>query len=308
MSEPIIEARGLVKRYGKVTAVDGVDLAVAPGEIYGLLGPNGSGKTTTILMLLGLTEVSQGSVRVVGLDPTREPLEVKRQVGYMPDLVGFYEHLSGRANLRFTGWLCGLAGAELEERIAAALDEVGLGTAGDRPVRTYSHGMRQRLGLAEVIVKRPRVAILDEPTNGLDPSATHEFLALVRRLKESGMTILLCSHLLDRVQAVCDRVGLFHRGKLVLEGTVAELARRVLGGADRIEVEAQGDGLDAALKAVPGVIAVERSGEGRYWLEADGDPRPSIAEAVVRAGARLTGLRRRDPSLDEIYTQYFARV
>src|SRR5690554_1861836 len=159
----VIATRGLVKRYRDTTAVDNLNLTIAPGEIFGMLGPNGSGKTTTILMLLGLTDITAGSVSVVGLDPAREPLEVKRQVGYLPDTVGFYDHLSARENLRYTGRLCGIQRAALEERIDSALAEVSLGAVADRRVGTFSRGMRQRLGLAEILMKQPRVAILDEP-------------------------------------------------------------------------------------------------------------------------------------------------
>src|SRR5690606_953307 len=223
----VIEARGLTKRYGRITAVDGIDLEIRRGEVFGLLGPNGSGKTTTILMLLGLTDVSAGTVRVLGLDPAREPLAVKRRVGYMPDTVGFYDHLSARANLRYTGRLAGIDRAVLDERIDGALAQVGLRDTADRRVGAFSAGMRRRLGLADILIKEPEIAILDEPTNDLDPTATREFLDLILELKRRDITVLLSSHLLERVQAVCDRVALFHRGRIALEGTVAALAQQV---------------------------------------------------------------------------------
>src|SRR5262245_45859146 len=151
MNTPVIEARDLVKRYGGATAVDGVSFTIAPGEIFGLLGPNGAGKTTTILMLLGLTDISSGEARVLGHDPVREPLAVKRRVGYLPDSVGFYDHLTASDNLRYTARLIGLASEEREQRIATALNRVHLGDVGERPVATFSRGMRQRLGLAEIM-------------------------------------------------------------------------------------------------------------------------------------------------------------
>src|SRR5690606_27604189 len=227
--DAVIEARGLTKRYGRITAVDAIDLDIRRGEVFGLLGPNGSGKTTTILMLLGLTDVTAGRVRVLGLDPARAPLAVKRRVGYMPDTVGFYDHMSARANLRYTGRLAGIDPAHLEARIDEVLGQVGLTEAAERRTGGFSSGMRRRLGLAEVLLKQPDVAILDEPTNELDPSATREFLELILELKRRGITVLLSSHLLERVQAVCDRVALFHRGRIVLEGTVGALAQQVLG-------------------------------------------------------------------------------
>src|SRR5439155_1450423 len=161
-------ARELTKRYGANIAVDHIDLEVGAGEIVGILGPNGSGKTTTILMLLGLTEPTSGHAEVAGFDPLREPLEVKRRVGYLPDQVGFYDGLSARDNLAYTGRLAGLPRHEMDERFAAAMDRVGLGDVGRDRVRTFSQGMRQRLGLTEVLMKRPSVAILDEPTTSPD--------------------------------------------------------------------------------------------------------------------------------------------
>src|SRR5579875_2924839 len=188
--EPAIRAEGLTKRYGPVLAVDGVNLDIAPGEIVGILGPNGSGKTTTILMLLGLTEPTSGRARVAGFDPLRQPLEVKRRVGYMPDQVGFYDGLSGAQNLRYTARLAGIPSTKIDAQIAAALDRVHLSDVSAKPVRGYSRGMRQRLAIAEIIMKGAQVAILDEPTGGLDPQATREFLELIRSLKRDGMSIL----------------------------------------------------------------------------------------------------------------------
>jgi ABC-2 type transport system ATP-binding protein len=237
MSVPAIEARGLTKRYGGTLAVERLDLQIDPGVVFGLLGllgPNGSGKTTTILMLLGLTDVTSGTVRVLGLDPARRPLEVKRAVGYMPDGVGFYDELTARENLRYSGKLMGLRGTALETRIDGVLRRVRLPEAAGKPVKAFSRGMRQRLGLAEVLLKQPRLAILDEPTSGLDPQSTAEFIEMIRGLKADGITVLLSSHLLEQVQAVCDRVGLFHRGRMVLEGGVDELARKVLGSGSAL--------------------------------------------------------------------------
>ena len=243
MSEPIIRAEALTKRYGSALAVDGLDLAVEAGEVFGLLGPNGAGKTTTILMLLGLTEPTSGRAIVAGFDPLRQPLEVKRRVGYMPDSVGFYDYLTARDNLRYTARLNGLGEAERETRITDALARVDLADVADNRVATFSRGMRQRLGLAEILMKEAALAILDEPTSGLDPQATLELLDIIRGLKRDGVSVLISSHLLDRVQSVCDRVALFQAGKIVLIGTVAELGREVLGGGFAVDVEAAGDGL-----------------------------------------------------------------
>lgn len=304
-----VEARVLVKRYGAFTAVQGLDLEIEEGTVFGLLGPNGSGKTTTILMLMGLTEPTSGSVRVLGLDPLRQPLQVKRAVGYLPDSVGFYDELTARENLRYSGKLGGLAGGELEARIDAALERVGLAGSRDARVKVFSRGMRQRLGLAEVLLKRPRLAVLDEPTSGLDPQSTHEFLDMIRGLKADGMTVLLSSHLLDQVQAVCDRVGLFHRGGMVLEGTVERLAREVLGGGFRIGGEAEGDAasIGSELCRIPGVSWVEPLGPRAFRLSAERDVRAEVGSAVARAGGTLLGLAMQRPTLDEVYGEYFRR-
>jgi ABC-2 type transport system ATP-binding protein len=305
MNDVVIDAQGLSKRYNGAVAVDNVSFTVGRGEIFGLLGPNGAGKTTTILMLLGLTEITSGAARVLGHDPVREPLAVKRRVGYLPDSVGFYDYLSARDNLRYTARLIGFPEAEREARIADALARVDLAEVAGNPVGTYSRGMRQRLGLAEILMKNVAIAILDEPTSGLDPQATLELLEMIRNLKREGVSVLLSSHLLNRVQSVCDRVALFQDGRIVLMGTVAELGREVLGGGFTVEIEAQGVGLADKLAQVPGVRTVEATGANKVRLLADRDVRPDAAAAVVAAGGRLLRLSVDEPSLEAIYTRYF---
>jgi ABC-2 type transport system ATP-binding protein len=301
----VIVTRGLTKRYGRVVAVEDLNLEVEEGEVFGLLGPNGSGKTTTILMLLGLTEPTSGEARVLGLDPMREPLKVKAKVGYLPDQVGFYGELTAWENLRYTTRLLGLPEAEAKARMEEVLRRMGLWEVRDRRVSAFSRGMRQRLGLAEVLLKRPKVAILDEPTLGLDPEAAREFLDLIKGLKAEGITVLLSSHLLHQVQEICDRVGLFHKGRLALLGRVEELAARVLGGGYEILVEAS-PGLKEAFQAVEGVGRVEAEG-GRYRVLATRDVRAELARIAVAQG-ELLALTLRRPSLDEVYAHYFKEV
>jgi ABC-2 type transport system ATP-binding protein len=302
-----IETYGLTKHYGKTVAVEDLNLVVEHGEIFGLLGPNGSGKTTTILMLLGLTDPTAGSARVLGFDPTRSPLQVKRRVGYLPDSVGFYDELTAWENLRYTARLNGLEPREARDRVEEVLHRMGLADVADQKVSTFSRGMRQRLGLAEVLLKRPQVAILDEPTLGLDPEAAQEFLQLIRGLRAEGMAVLLASHLLHQVQVVCDRVGLFHKGRMVLVGRVDELSERVLGGAYRIRVESRGVDLRSALADLPEVVRVYPDGEGTFTVEARSDLRPEIARRVVARG-ELLGLGLERPGLDEVYARYFQEV
>jgi ABC-2 type transport system ATP-binding protein len=310
MNQTVIETQTLTKRYGDVVAVDGLNLVVEQGQVFGMLGPNGSGKTTTILMLLGLTEPTEGSVRVLGLDPRRQPLGVKSRVGYIPDQIGFYNELTAKENLIYMAKLNGLRRNEAYKRIGESLHQMGLDQVANRRVETFSHGMRQRLAVAETLVKRPQAIIMDEPTQGLDPEASREFLEVIRDLKAQGITILLSSHLLYQVQAVCDRVGLFHRGRMVLEGTVKELAQRVLAGAHRVRLEAEGTGerLEASLRRVPGTVSVKRSDSRIYELEASRDVRTEAALAVAAAGGKLLSLNFEEPSLDEIYTRYFQEV
>ena len=310
MGDFIIETKDLTKQYGDFTAVDALNLRVREGEVFGLLGPNGAGKTTTILMLLGLTEPTSGEVRVLGFDPTRQPLSVKSRAGYIPDQVGFYDDMTARENLTYIARLNGIPRKEADRRIDEALERVGLEGVADHRVGTFSRGMKQRLGVADVLIKAPRLIIMDEPTQGLDPELAHGFLKLIRELADSGITILLSSHLLPQVQEVCDRVGLFNRGRMVLEGTVPELGRQVLGAGYHIHLRANGNAgpyLDA-LRALPDIIDVQYEAPDRYTLVAARDLRADAARAVVTAGGDLTALSIESLSLDDIYNAYFKEV
>ena len=228
--ENVIETHDLTKVYDKQTAVNRLSLKVNRSEIFGFLGPNGAGKTTTLLMLLGLSEPTSGSATVCGFDPTREPLKVKRLVGYLPENVGFYEDMTAVDNLRFVARLNGIKEGGLPGKINAALDRVGLLAEAQKRVGAYSRGMRQRLGIAEVLVKDPQVVFLDEPTIGLDPDGTQKMLELILSLsKEKGITVFFSSHLLDQVQRVSDRVGIMLKGTMVAVGPIQELAKQKLG-------------------------------------------------------------------------------
>lgn len=309
MPEPAIYAHRLRKEFAAVVAVADLSLEVGRGEIFGLLGPNGAGKTTTILMLLGLTEPSEGEVRVLGFDPARQPLSVKARVGYLPDQVGFYDDLTARENLIYIAKLNGLPRDQVKRRVEEAIERVRLNHVIDQRAGTFSRGMRQRLGLADVLVKDPQLIIMDEPTQGLDPELAHEFLELIQSLKAEGTTIMLSSHLLHQVQTICDRVGLFSGGRMVLQGTVPELARKVLGGAYRIQLQVDGPAvkLCKALEGLRNVNAVTMK-DGTIEVEAQRDVRADAAEAVIQAGGRLRGLNVESQSLDDIYTRYFEQV
>jgi ABC-2 type transport system ATP-binding protein len=226
----IIETEGLTKKYDSYTAVDNLTLQIREGEVFGFLGPNGAGKTTTLLMFLGLTEPTSGKVRVSGLDPAREPLRVKEKVGYLPENVGFYDDMDARQNLRYVARLNRIPDGISAKRIDELLKMVGLMEEAGKKVGVYSKGMRQRLGIAEVLVKEPRIVFLDEPTIGLDPDGTNRMLELIRSLsKDKNITVFLSSHLLEQMQKICDRVGIMIKGSLVAVGPIEELAKKKLG-------------------------------------------------------------------------------
>jgi len=307
MSELLVEAEGLVKAYGDFRAVDGLDLHLAEGEVYGFLGPNGSGKSTTILMMLGLTEPTAGLIRVVGHDPTREPLDVKRLVGYLPESVGFYADLSGRENLMYTANLNRINRDDARMRIDELLDMVELTEARDQVTGQYSRGMRQRLGLADVLLKRPKVIILDDPTLGLDPAGIQWLLGLIEDLTSTqGISVFLSSHQLHEVQRICHRVGIMSHGKLVLEGTVAELTEQTDAGGFGLLLEVAGgdESLLSTLSKLPGVTSCQRTG-AKVAIEGTQDVRALATSAVVHAGAELLAASAENRTLEEIYLRYF---
>ena len=218
MAGTIIETKALTKRYGALTAVDDLNLTVRQGEVFGLLGPNGAGKTTTTLMLLGLTEPTAGSASISGVDCTRNPIQVKRFVGYLPDNMGFYPDMTGRQNLRMTGAMNGLSGDYLEARIDELVARVGMTEAVDRRAGTYSKGMKQRLGLAGALIGRPKLLILDEPFVGLDPKASLTLKNLMKEMCREGCAIFFSTHVLEVAQKLCNKIAIIKNGHLVVCG------------------------------------------------------------------------------------------
>jgi ABC-2 type transport system ATP-binding protein len=310
MKEPIIELSGLTKRYGTFTAVNDLSLSIRKGEIFGLLGPNGAGKSTTILMLLGLTEPSAGKIRVCGIDPVIHPIEVKRKVGYLPDDIGFYDHRSGLDNLLYTAGLNRIPRPEAIHRARLLLDQVGLGQDGTRKTGTYSRGMRQRLGLADVLIKGPEIIVLDEPTLGIDPRGVREFLHLIVQLsREQEITVLLSSHQLHQVQQVCDRVGLFVTGRLLALGDIATLSAQLFAKEPflieaGVDGEANLESLRNAICVLEGVTSVELEG-GTLRIGCTRDATTSIARVILNSGLGLTHLQKKTYGLDDIYHRYF---
>ena len=244
MDNPIIELKGLTKCYGTLKAVDDLNLSIQKGEIFGLLGPNGAGKTTTILMMLGLTEPTSGSVNVCGYNATTNPISVKRKVGYMPDSLGFYDNMTALENLIYIGELNGIPSSAVRGKAIEMLRLVGLKQDDlNKKTSEYSRGMKQRLGLADVLIKQPDVIILDEPTLGIDPAGVKDFLELIRTLsRKQKLTVLLSSHHLHQVQQVCDRVGIFVGGKLLVEGNLDTLSKNVFNNKSyEVQVTVQDD-------------------------------------------------------------------
>jgi ABC-2 type transport system ATP-binding protein len=229
MIRPAISIENLTKEFtnpsvfrrGKITAVNDLTLTVEPGSVYGLLGPNGSGKSTTMKIVLGLVTPTSGRTFIFGRDS--RDVESREAVGFLPENPYFYKFLTGSETLDFFGRLCGLGGKMLRDRSRELLSLVGLEAAADRRVGGYSKGMLQRIGLAQALVQEPRLLVLDEPTAGVDPAGSREIRDLILRLKERGITVMLCSHLLSQVQEICDRIGIMHNGKLVREGPLNEL-------------------------------------------------------------------------------------
>jgi len=307
MGEVIIETQGLTKNYNGVTVVDHLNLSIAEGEIFGLLGPNGAGKTTTILMLLGLTEPTSGSARVCGYNSTREPLKVKRLVGYMPEKLGFYENLTARENLDFIAQLNNISYAEAYSRINELLEAVGIGDMADLSVSKFSRGMKQRLGIADALIKKPKVVFFDEPTAGLDPEGINQILDLIASLPQKGTTVVMSSHRLYEVQRICHGIGILSKGKMVVEGSLDELGREVLaGGRYRIEVETTQPSpqLVDTIKGIRGVIKVETKGN-LLSISADSDLRAEVAKVVVQSNFPLMQVKVQEFSLDDIYMNYF---
>jgi len=284
----VIRTEGLSKRFGGLVAVEGLDLDVGEGDLFGFLGPNGSGKTTTVRMLLGLVFATSGRIEVLGRPMPRAAREVLPQVGSLVEGPAFYPHLSGRANLAL---------------FDAALARVGLDRVGRRPVRAWSSGMRQRLGLAAALLRAPRLLVLDEPTNGLDPHGTREVRDLLAELAAGGTTVFLSSHLLAEVELVCTRAAIVDRGRLVAQDRVAAL----LGPTGRVLVTTPDVGAAADLAAaLPGVRLGER-GPDRLAVHLDGTAPEALNRRLVDGGVRVRELVVERPSLEDVFLRLTGR-
>ncbi|WP_066040029.1 ABC transporter ATP-binding protein [Herbiconiux solani] len=316
-AEPAILTRGLTKRFGRSTVVNGVDLTVPRGSVFGFLGPNGSGKTTTIRMLLGLAGATAGDIRVLGHEMPARAATVLPGVGALIEGPGFYPYLSGAANLRRLDAADGFAPhATRAARVDRALERVGLGHAAGKKMRAYSLGMKQRLGIANALLAPRELIVLDEPTNGLDPQGTREVRSLIRSLASEGTTVFVSSHLLSEIEQMCDHVAVMRAGRLVAQGSLDELrsagqarVRLEVVTADAAAAEAVLARLTAGaprIESVPGIESAPGSTGGEWMLGAalpDGLPPETIVSELVAAGVRVRGFAVERASLEELFVE-----
>jgi len=290
-----IEARGLVKRYGEIVAVDHVDLTVEAGDVYGYLGPNGAGKTTSLRMLLGLIRPDAGTARLFGRDPLLEGARALDGVAGFVEAPRFYPYLSGRRNLELAA---ALDGGDAATRIDAALDTVDLADRAKDKVGGYSHGMRQRLGIAGALLRDPRLLLLDEPTTGLDPAGMRDMRALVHRLADQGMTVLLSSHLMGEVEDLCDRLAIVRSGRVVYEGALHDL---IASTAGRYELRTTDDERAAEIARHEPGIGAPQPGAGALVLTGSEDAVARLSIALGEAGVGIRALVPRTATLEELF-------
>ncbi|ADY53832.1 ABC transporter related protein [Pseudopedobacter saltans DSM 12145] len=312
MDTSIISIKGLRKVYQNHVAVNHLDLDIQRGEIFGLLGPNGAGKSTTILMMLGLTEPTTGFVRVNGINPQTHPVEVKKMVGYLPDNIGFYETRTGLDNLVLVAELNGYKYNDAFTRAKNLLETVGLKEVGNQKVSTYSRGMKQRLGLADTLIKNPKIIILDEPTLGLDPSGVKEFLSLIRDLsKKENLTVLLSSHHLHQVQEVCNRVGIFVKGNLIAKGEVKDLAQQLFGTDSMTTLLDTGlnnhdeiESIKNKLQNIRGIDRTEINGH-QIVIHHSFNSNTPLVKILAKQEIPIMQILQKGYGLDDIYSYYF---
>lgn len=295
MREPILKTELLTKRYGRHVAVDNLELSVERGDIFGFLGQNGAGKSTVIRMSLGLIKPTAGRVLLFGHDMSRHPLRALGRIGAIVEAPAFYENFSGYANLRM---LAALSGGATRKQIEEALELVGLLERAQDPVRAYSHGMRQRLGIAQALLPRPEFIILDEPTDGLDPQGIHEIRLLLPRLRdELGLTIMLSSHLLLEVERVCNKVAIINKGKLLYQGAIENLLAK-----DKL-IKITVEPLEAAHQLLirDPALTVSRNGSNSLYVRMQQECIPRVNELLVRNKIQVLELVVQQPTLEEVF-------
>jgi ABC-2 type transport system ATP-binding protein len=301
----VITTEDLTRNFGTLVAVDRLNVHIKEGDIYGFLGPNGAGKTTTIRMLSTLIKPTSGTACIMGFDVQTEPNRARRAIGIMPERPGFYEEMSGRKQLRFYGEFYQIPRAKLDPRIEELMGRVGMGRWIDANIKTYSHGMRKRLAIAQALLHDPRILILDEPSTGLDPAGVMEFRELIRSLNKEGYTIFLSSHMLPEIQQVCNRVGILRRGVLVAEDTIDNLRDQLISrSADRITVVATGidETIMAKVRAIEGIANAEVSQWGMLVMAEQGTSvQAELNHVLVTSGAKVTAFTTLQPTLEDVF-------
>ncbi len=308
MSEPVIQTQDLTKIYGDLTAVDHLNLTVNEGEIFGFLGPNGSGKTTTILLLLGLSTPVSGTAIVGGYDVVKNSKEVRKIAGSLPEFAGYYENLTAKQYLDYIGQLNDLPRTEIERRTTDLLADVGLTKWEDAKVETFSRGMKQRLGIAQALIKDPKIVFLDEPTIGLDPEGIKEIRDLIFRFnKDRGLTVFLSSHLLNEVQLTCSRVGIIRQGKLVATDTIDNFTKDLAEKEEKsIEFKLINETpkLLKELKGIDGVTSVTKENDRLYVYMAK-DNTEEVSKTITKNGATILLMKPREYTLEEVFMKYY---
>lgn len=301
----MITTEHLTRKFGTLVAVDRLNIEIKEGDIYGFLGPNGAGKTTTIRMLSTLIKPTSGTACIMGFDVRKEPNRARRAIGIMPERPGFYEEMTGRKQLRFYGEFYKLPRPKLDTRIEDLMARMGLSRFIDAAIKTYSHGMRKRLAIAQALLHDPRILILDEPSTGLDPAGVQEFRELIRTLNKEGYTIFLSSHMLPEIQQLCNRVGILRRGQLVAEDTIDNLRDQLIAkSSDRITVVATGinDIILESVRAIDGVASADRSEWGMMVLAEQGTSvQADVNDVLVRSGAKVTAFTTLQPTLEDVF-------
>ncbi|AEA46296.1 ABC transporter ATP-binding protein [Archaeoglobus veneficus] len=290
----MIETENLTKLYGNFRALDNLNLYIEENEIFGFLGPNGAGKTTTINLLMGMLQPTSGKIRISGIDVLRNPLEVKKICGYLPENVGFYDNLTAKQNLLYFSEFYKIAKGEAVKRVDELLERVGLNYAADKKVGEFSKGMKQRLGMAQALLNDPDVIFLDEPTSGLDPKGAADFRKLIRELAGEGKTIFFSSHILSEVKEICDTIGIILRGKLIVRGKLKELVK----GKVKVLIETQPALNESLVKHLASKIELNGS---KVILETEEDCRAELSKILCENGYLIKELRLMEPGLEEIY-------
>lgn len=309
MSEPIVQTNHLTKQYGNFTAVDNLDITVYKGEVVGLLGENGSGKTTTFLMLMGLSMPTSGTATVAGFDVVKDSKAVRTVAGLLPDGAGYYEDLTPKQNLNYIGRLNDVPRLELEKRVNELLEVVGLTKVADKKVEQFSRGMKQRLGIAEVLMKKPQVAFFDEPTIGLDPQGTKEIREVLTKLnKEQGLTIVLASHLLHDVQQTCRKVLIIRDGKLIADDTIDNLSNKLSMGGGNIMIEFElteiNSDLTREITRINGVTSVNQENH-KLYVNMESNKAREVSETITKHNATILLMKPKEYSLEEVFLRYY---